>query len=96
MTLGAEGAVCFGSEASPIPGVARHQGYDVDVVDTTGAGDGFLAGLIAALTHDVDDGERALALANAVGAVVTTRPGAVSALDSIESVRRFHDNIPWR
>lgn len=96
VTLGAEGAVCFGSNASPIPGVARHRGYDVDVVDTTGAGDGFLAGLIASITHGVDDGERALALANAVGAVVTTRPGAVAALDSIESVRRFHGDVPWR
>ncbi|WP_135304980.1 carbohydrate kinase family protein [Haloarcula amylovorans] len=95
LTLGGEGALCYGTEESPVSGWGRHEGYDVDVVDTTGAGDAFLAGFIAALTHDVTDAESALALANAAGAVATTQPGAVSALTGFDRIRRFHDEIPW-
>ena len=60
--------------------------YDVDVVDTTGAGDGFVAGLLAGLLEnedawdDVGALEEALRLANAVGALTTTRRGAIPAL----------------
>lgn len=95
VTLGDEGALCYGTGNSPVPGTASHPGYDVDVVDTTGAGDAFLAGLIASLTHGVAEPERALALANAVGAVATTQAGAVAALTSLEEIRRFHDDVPW-
>ncbi len=95
ITLGDAGALCYGTSTSQVPGLARHEGYEVDVVDTTGAGDAFLAGMIASLTHGVKDPERALRLANAVGAVATTQPGAVTALSSLDDVRRFYDNVPW-
>lgn len=95
LTLGDSGAVCYGTDDSPISGWARHPGYEVDIVDTTGAGDGFLAGFIASLTHGVDDPEHALALANAVGAVATSQPGAISALSDVDRIRRFHDDVPW-
>lgn len=95
ITLGDAGALCFGAAESSVPGTASHEGYDVDVVDTTGAGDAFLAGIIASLTHGVTDPERALALANAVGAVATTQPGAVAALTSLDAIREFHDDVPW-
>lgn len=95
LTLGDAGAFCYGTDESPVAGQARHAGYDVDPVDTTGAGDAFLAAFIAALTHGVTDPARALALANAAGAVTTTRSGAVTALTGPDALRRFHDDIPW-
>ncbi|MBX0323206.1 carbohydrate kinase [Halomicroarcula sp. F13] len=95
LTMGDAGALCYGTDASPVQGVARHPGYDVDVVDTTGAGDAFLAAFIAALTNGVRDADDALSLANAAGAVATTQAGAVSALTGFEQIRRFHDEIPW-
>lgn len=95
ITLGDAGALCYGTSASPVPGLAHHRGYKVDVVDTTGAGDAFFAGMIASITNGVEDPERVLKLANAVGAIATTQPGAVTALSSLDDVRRFHDNVPW-
>ncbi|WP_276274089.1 carbohydrate kinase family protein [Haloarcula litorea] len=95
LTLGDAGAFCYGTDDSPVAGRARHEGYDVDPVDTTGAGDAFLAGFVAAVTHGVRDPHRALALANAAGAVTTTRAGAVTALTGPDALRRFHDDIPW-
>lgn len=95
LTQGEEGAICYGTEESPVPGLAHHKGYDVETVDTTGAGDVFLAGFIAALTSGVRDPTRLLGLANAAGAVATTQPGAISALSGLEQIRQFHDEIPW-
>ena len=95
LTIGDEGAICVGTPRSPIAGTASHPGYDVNVVDTTGAGDSFLAALLASLTHGVASPERALALANAAGAVATTQPGAVAALTSLDAIRQFYDDIPW-
>jgi sugar/nucleoside kinase (ribokinase family) len=47
----------------------------VRVVDTTGAGDAFAAGIIAGLVADLD-GEATLVLANTLGALAVTRRGA--------------------
>ncbi len=72
-------------------------GFKVDVVDTTGCGDGFLAGLLEGLLqsdlkieklskehlHDI------CRYANAVGAIVATRPGAITALPEKNSVNEF-------
>ena len=50
----------------------------VDVVDTTGAGDAFAAGFIAALTKD--DGFRSACMAgNRAGSKICTRLGAIAA-----------------
>lgn len=61
-----------------------HTGFDVDAVDATGAGDAFLAGLLAALRDAEADGEpdlaAALAYANACGALATTAVGGMDAL----------------
>lgn len=59
----------------------RHSGYPVKVADTVGAGDSFLAVLIAGLLSDKDP-QKALGLANAVGAMVASRPGANPKLKS--------------
>lgn len=79
ITLGEAGALARASDAAPWgPARAKHDGFDVEVVDTTGAGDAFTAGLIRALV-DGEPLDDALAFANAVGAVTATSRGAMSA-----------------
>lgn len=71
------------------PGEWSHPGYEVEsVVDTTGAGDAFLAGAVTALSAGTAPGET-LALANAVAAVTTTTAGAMAALPDRETVDQF-------
>lgn len=60
-------------------------GYTVSAVDTTGAGDGFMAGLLAELLRrglkvKSDILFEILRFANAVGALTTTKRGAIPAL----------------
>ncbi|MFC4245861.1 carbohydrate kinase [Natribaculum luteum] len=88
VTRGSEGAVAVASEDSPWAGTAAHDGFDVDVVDTTGAGDAFVAGLVAAL-RDGRELEDALAFASAVAATATTAAGAMTALPDRETVQSF-------
>lgn len=75
VTLGAAGALLMerGRE------VARASSPAVDAVDTVGAGDAFVAALIAELLRD-GDRVRALELACRAGALATTRPGAQASL----------------
>jgi fructokinase len=93
LTLGEEGAVAVATEDSPWSGEASHPGYAVDPVDTTGAGDAFTAGAIAALSGG-EDLEAALGFANAVAATTTTAEGAMTALPGREAVARFRDETP--
>lgn len=55
-------------------------GFRVEVRDTVGAGDAFLASLLAGLFAGADDGAM-LREANLVGAYVASQPGAVPAYD---------------
>jgi len=64
-----------------------HPGFDVDPVDTAGAGDAFAAGFIAT-TIAGGDVERALEYANACGALTASRTGARSA-PTAETVAEF-------
>lgn len=88
VTLGGDGSLGATSDAAPWTdgaSVVRHSGYEVEPVDTTGAGDAFTAGSISALV----DGERledALRFANAVAAKATTVPGAMEALPDRDAV----------
>jgi fructokinase len=71
------------------------EGYSVNVVDTTGAGDGFMAGLLCGLiehpdaVEDMKQIERLLRFANAVGAMVTMQRGAIPALPTEAEARNF-------
>jgi len=82
----------------------RAEGYapafSVDVVDTTGAGDGFVAGMLSCLlasTSGPDDIRklsridlaRTFRFANAVAGLTTTRRGAISALPSRPEVEKL-------
>lgn len=89
ITRGPRGAVYITPEAwGEVPGFA------VEAVDTTGAGDGFVAGLLAGLLdHDLRWDrftlEHTLRFANAVGALTTTRRGAIPALPTRRAVEEF-------
>ncbi|RDI70773.1 carbohydrate kinase family protein [Halopelagius longus] len=93
LTLGGDGSLAATSDGSPWTSdlsVVEHGGYEVTPVDTTGAGDAFTAGVIAALVGDEPLSE-VLAFANAVAAVTTTAAGAMTALPDREAVRAFRE-----
>jgi ribokinase len=71
---GAEGATVHTPDGS-----FEHPGFDVEPVDTTGAGDAFAAGFVAVLLEHADDYERALEFANACGALAAQAEGARTA-----------------
>jgi len=92
LTLGDEGARARSTGAAPWGAAeAAHAGYDVDPVDTTGAGDAFAAGVVRALADGEPLGD-ALSFANAAAAVTTTSQGAMSATVDRESVERLREN----
>ncbi|HHV62559.1 MAG TPA: hypothetical protein GXX51_07985 [Firmicutes bacterium] len=76
-------------------------GFTVNVVDTTGAGDGFVAGMLAGLVRIFEDQRKSLdeitnhelteimRLANAVGAITCTERGAIHALPTKAEVEKF-------
>lgn len=67
--------------------------FDVTPVDTTGAGDGFVAGLLVSLLENPNTYTQRLAaildFANAVGAITTTNRGAIPALPTRTQVETF-------
>jgi ribokinase len=78
VTLGARGAVAIrGNEAVSQPT------YSVDVVDTTGAGDAFVAGLVFGYSRGLDE---ALRWGCAAGALATTMPGAQPSMPTLQDV----------
>jgi fructokinase len=91
LTLGGEGSFAAATAEAPWAEGREstfHDGYTVDPVDTTGAGDAFIAGAIAALVDGAPLGE-ALGFANAVAAVTTTAPGAMTALPTRDDIAAF-------
>ncbi len=87
LSLGHEGCIAMtehGEQSIP--------SLPVKVVDTTGAGDGFVAGLLSGLAVNPDtlDDDQAIAslcrFANAVGGLTTTSRGAIPSLPTREQV----------
>jgi fructokinase len=75
-------------------------GYKVGAVDATGAGDGFVAGMLVRLLNHVekpadiaqitpDAFKEIFSYANAVGALTTTKKGAIPALPTVAQVEQF-------
>jgi fructokinase len=90
VTLGADGVAWFAQGRSGVT-----PGFRVEVADTTGAGDAFVAGLLAALQadpalpSDPEALDAALRRANAYAALTTTAAGAIPALPTREALERF-------
>jgi len=82
VTMGGNGALLYMDNNQ-----YKHNGYKVDVVDTVGSGDAFLAGLITRLLDKSPPGE-ALQFASALGAFIAMKKGAcpVYKADEVESL----------
>lgn len=92
LTLGCEGAYASATPAAPWDAATvRQDGYSVEAVDTTGAGDAFTAGALAAIAEG-EPLDEAVAFANAVAAVTTTANGAMTALPDRAAVAAFRAN----
>jgi len=97
VSRGAEGCwFTTGAHTGAVPG------YEVEVAETTGCGDGFVAALLAGLLGEVEQpsaigelsGERLAGIcdfANAVGALTATKVGAIPGLPTRDDALRF-----WR
>ncbi|TWH79043.1 ribokinase [Sedimentibacter saalensis] len=83
VTMGSRGVKYFdGSEMKIVPS------YNVEVVDTTGAGDTFCGGLAAALVRG-DNLEDAIMFANKAAAISITKLGAQSGMPTLEEFNNF-------
>jgi len=67
--------------------------YDVVGIDTTGAGDAFVAGFLTGVVKGWDL-QRTGYLANAVGALCITAMGATTGIRSFEETLRFMQETP--
>jgi fructokinase len=92
VTKGAQGAELFTSSER-----FACDGFVVDAIDTTGAGDAFVASLLSGLLEpamDFGDHDRLshiLRSACAAGAIATTKKGAMETLPGRETLSRFLD-----
>lgn len=80
---GGEGAVHGDAE-----GLQSHAGFTASPIDTTGAGDSFNAGYLAAMLRGGSIAER-LTLGNACGALTVAAIGGTGGVESAEQVRIF-------
>jgi len=91
VTAGVHGATAY----IPAGGPVNVPGFDVVSVDTTGAGDAFVAGMLVSLLERPDDHTDPAALgemlrfANACGALATTQRGAIPALPARAAVEQL-------
>ncbi len=88
VTLGAQGAMWMDGDD-----VRSLDAFDVDPVDTTGAGDVFHGAATLALAEGADEA-RAFAFASAAAALKCTRPGARAGIPSRTEVDDLLDRTP--
>lgn len=92
VTLGAEG--CF-YRSQHVYG--HKEGFQVNVADTTGAGDAFVGGVLYQILErnkplenlTAVDFEKMITFANAVGALTTEGKGGIPSIPTMEKVERF-------
>jgi fructokinase len=85
VTMGGDGALLLMNGK-----IEKHPGFKVEVVDTVGSGDAFLAGLLSRLL-DHAGSEAALEFASAMGAFIATQRGACPEYDT-EEVKKLIQN----
>jgi sugar/nucleoside kinase (ribokinase family) len=88
-TLGGDGAYYAHRDGTRLTSPA----YEIDVVDTTGCGDAFDAGFIAALHHNMDV-ETSLRFAQATAGLVATGLGSDAGIESFEHT--LHCMKTWK
>jgi len=88
-------AYCLGENEGKLPA------FSIPVVDTTGAGDSFLAGFIHQLSQhgihslrDAETAKRIVTYASAVGALTTIKPGAIASQPTAAEVEAFLASHP--
>lgn len=91
MTLGFLGSLVMGADGS----VVSMPSYEVDVVDTTGAGDVFHGAFVYGLLSGWS-GERTLSFSNAAAALCCTAPGARGGVVGLEQVLELMERGPRR
>ena len=82
--LGEKGSLIMSEDGRTVKATA----FKVKVVDTTGAGDGWNAGLLVGLCEGWDL-EKCITVANAVGAMVVTKRGAITAMPNKTELTEF-------
>lgn len=85
-TTGGDGAIWLKEEEIQVPA------YGIKAVDTTGAGDSFLGGLIYAYFYEKREKKEALDFANATAAIKCMQEGPRSRA-SVEQVQKFRDSV---
>ena len=88
VTLGEKGAILFYDQR-----FFYSKGYQVEVVDTVGSGDSFLATLIDALLKD-EDPQLAIDKSCAVGALVAKNKGANPVISEVEIDAIMNQDLP--
>jgi len=82
--LGEKGSYIVSQDGNSV----RRPAFKVKAVDTTGAGDGWNAGLLVGLCRGWDL-EKCATVANAIGALVVTKRGAITAMPYKQELRAF-------
>ena len=91
MTLGFLGSLVMGADGS----IVSMPSYEVDVVDTTGAGDVFHGAFVYGLLSGWS-GERTLSFSNAAAALCCTAPGARGGVVGLEQILELMERGPRR
>jgi len=95
-----EGVLVTGGDKGCSYCISENEGkipaFKVDIEDTTGAGDGFVAGFVSQLCKvgilnlaDAEVTKKVVTYASAVGAMTAMKPGAISAQPSAAEVEAF-------
>jgi len=87
VTLGSKGCIHINKH-----GLKAYPAYKVQAVDTTGAGDSFIAAFAVAISEGKNF-EDAILFATAVGALTVTKEGAQSSLPRREEVEAFIETV---
>jgi len=85
VTMGGDGALLLMNGE-----ITKHPGFKVEVVDTVGSGDAFLAGLLSRLLDNAG-GEASLEFASGLGAFIATQRGACPEYD-IKEIKALIQN----